>query len=303
MQKIALNPKTTEIIYVNSPDYEEQLFTSMRSLLFSGTSFDKIIIYCVGERPKYWDFIDPRITVEEFDQSSLDNNFFHLIKTVCIPQRKAERVIYLDSDTLVMKPLDSLWEQYPNCDLIARPASAYGREDWDQENWIKLLDSLNASFIPYLNAGFLIFQNGSHEKLKNIWSEYTLNIFANKLMKIERPDRFSEQYALALAAASQGFSVGLLDSSGQAFGWLRESAETTHLFHTGGFLFRELAEEVERYLGTRNLDLPTCTGLNRLNPVHIKRRVKYSELYKLYKKIKAFSFFSSIFKSLKLLKT
>ena len=273
--------QTTEMIYIVSPDYQHELFTSLRSLLASGTSFDRVVILCVGKRPKHWEFEDQRIVVEEV--KSLNKNHFHSNKTYYLCTRQADRVVYLDSDTIIMKPIDYLW-QNDKSDFIGRPATAYGREDWNQTQWLETLQSLNADETPYFNAGFFIFQNGAHRQLKNIWLEFTQKLLVGELMQLERR-KFSDQYALALAVGVTGLSYKILDRMGQAYGWLNEPYEDTVLYHTGGHLFWNFADKLESYLGIKNIDLPKFKVSNLLNPIYIKRKLRYTNLYRSLKPI------------------
>lgn len=50
--------ETTESVYLCNPNkHENLLFTSTRSLLKFVYSFDKIIVFCAGQKPKYRDIL------------------------------------------------------------------------------------------------------------------------------------------------------------------------------------------------------------------------------------------------------
>jgi hypothetical protein len=61
---IGLRQHETAVVYVVSPDREEQVLRSLSSLLTLGSRFDTVRICCVGPRPRHWCFADPRISVE-----------------------------------------------------------------------------------------------------------------------------------------------------------------------------------------------------------------------------------------------
>src|SRR3990172_4209288 len=110
--------KATEVVYVCPPDWRHYLFTSLRSLLASGTSFDRVVIYCVGRLPRNWRFEDPRILVEEVPP--LIDGYFLSNKTY-LCQRPVDRVIYLDADTMIRKPIDTLYLNVAS-DFVGRTA-------------------------------------------------------------------------------------------------------------------------------------------------------------------------------------
>ena len=199
-------------------------------------------------------------------------------------------MIYLDTDTMVMQPLDVLWRDRPDTDLIARPATVYGRQDWDQEAWLEVLHHVGSAEIPYFNAGFLIFQNRAHQKLNPEWFNRTQRILAGELVKLEpKKIKFADQYALALSAGAAQLRYHVLDRTGQGYGWLEEPFDDTVLYHTGGYQFWRFAEQLELVLNIADLDLPRFKGINLLNPVWIKRQLRHNSLYQVLKQVRTWA--------------
>src|SRR5262249_28073697 len=121
----------TALAYVLSVDRERQLFHSLSSALTFGAGIDRFVVFCVGEPPAHWCFDDPRIEVREV--APLFGRYFHGNK-VRICELDAERVLFLDTDTLVRGPLASLWQKSSH-DFRGRPAQANHSPRWRPEVW------------------------------------------------------------------------------------------------------------------------------------------------------------------------
>jgi Methyltransferase domain len=226
--------QSTEVVYVCSPDRAHQLFVSLGTLMRSGSSFDRIVIFCVGRRPPNWQFADSRIIVEEVP--TLFNDYFYANK-VYLCSRSASRVVFLDTDTLILRPLDLLWEGR-DADFLARVGTAYNGPDWAQEVWEATLHRVGASEVPMFNAGVLVFQNGSHRCIENAWSNYIAQYLAGEISSPYNDSRMPEQWGLALAVGSKKLSYSLLNCLDHGYAWSDElDFEFPVVFHTGNDLF------------------------------------------------------------------
>lgn len=260
---------TTEVVYICTPDWQHYLFTSLRSLLASGSSFDRVVICCVGKRPSAWVFEDPRILVEEVTPL-IDGYFFSNKTYLC--RRSAERVIYLDADTMILRPIDALYLNVDS-DFIGRAASGYQDANWEQAKWFETLALVGADETPYFNAGFVVFQNGAHRRLNDLWLEFTRRNLAGDLMKLRTP-KFAEQFALSLAVGAARLSYHMLDRKGHAFGWVDEPFEDTVVFHAGSPGFMHIATTIETTLGIGELDLPAFKRSSGLSGVKLQRKLR-----------------------------
>jgi len=230
----------TDVVYVCSPDFERHLFSSLRSLLKSGSSFDRVKIYCVGERPRHWIFVDPRIEVHEVlarpESGCLMEGRFLFNKTY-LCDSTAERVIYLDADTLVREPIDSVWHGRDS-DVIARTASYYHKPAWDHARWFETLRSIGGNDqSPYFNSGFLVFQNKAHRRLLEAWPAMIQRLAKGEPTCPDRlhkgGTRFAEQLALSLSISAERLSFHEMMSREHAFGWKGDRYEDSIVYHTG----------------------------------------------------------------------
>lgn len=279
-----VSAKSTEVVYVCSPEWQHYLFTSLRSLLASRTTFDRIVIYCVGKRPRSWKFRDSRILVEEV--TPLAGSYFLINKTyVCQRPAEVDRVIFLDADTMVLKSLDALYENVSE-DFIARVAGQVQNKVWNQKKWIEALKSVEADeATPYFNSGVIIFQNGAHRRVGQFWLDFTQKNLDGALMSLNSP-RFAEQLSLSLAVGAAGVSYHLLDSTEHAYGWRNEPYQDAVVFHTSG-PFLPIATVIERELGIAELDLPAFCGASRVNRINLHRKLRHlrAQFQRLYKGI------------------
>ncbi len=261
---------TTEIVYVCSPDWQHYLFTSLRSLLASQSSFDRIVIYCVGKRPREWEFEDSRIQVEEVNP--LIDGYF-LSNKIYACQRPVDRIIFLDADTMVLKPLDALYDNV-SADFIGRLAALYENEDWNQQEWDNTLTVLGGKKgTPYFNSGVTIFQNAAQRRIEDLWLDFTRKILSGDLMP-SQPNRFAEQLGLSLALGAEGLSFHLLGRTEHAYGWRKEPYENAVVFHKSG-PFLPIATEIEIEYGLANLDLPSFRRVNGINSIKLHRKIRH----------------------------
>lgn len=269
----------TEIAYVLSPDWDHYLFTSLHTLFQSGSTFDRVRIYCVGKKPGRWDFDDPRIIVQEV--SPLSEAYFLINKTY-LTQSDAERVIFLDADTLVLGSLDNIWKR-SDADFIGRVAVGYYKDKWNQHQWKRALHSVGAeSTTPYFNSGFVIFQNGAHRQIGSSWRQST-----RELMKGGLPDpgvlkdtiKYAEQVGLSLAIASANLSFDELSSTDHAFGWgSGDPYEEAIVYHTGGPSFF-----LHTLLIDRTMNLQLDAGFLGSQPSSIRARIRRQLWYERFK--------------------
>jgi hypothetical protein len=222
-------PHETAIVYVVSPDREEQLLRSIDSLLDTVSRFDLVRICCVGPRPDRWKFVDPRIRVEEV--SPLFGRYFYGNK-LHLCDTPARRVIFLDADTIVLRPLDALWQGRQE-QLLARRGTAMSAPNWNHQVWRDLVLSSGSREVPMFNAGVLLFQHGSHLRLKDAWQAALLRFLAGDWPHPCPDRRMFEQWSLAVAVAREGISFAELDAKAHAFGWQNESADGAAVFHYG----------------------------------------------------------------------
>jgi SAM-dependent methyltransferase len=227
----------TEIVYVCSSDYVPMVELSLRSLLASGSEFDRISIYLTGQIPTTLEDLPDSVTVKAIDPL-LGDYFYGNKLFVC--ESQYGRAIFLDADTLVLKPLQRLYEG-TSADLLARPGSASALPGWDEQSWQSTFRKLRLGPpVPMLNAGVLVFQNGAHARIQPHWADYIEQYRQGNLPHPSNDLRMFEQWSLSLAVSKSGLEVMTLSENEHAFGWRADCADEAVVFHTGGRLFDRL---------------------------------------------------------------
>jgi hypothetical protein len=239
---------TTALAYLVSPDREAQLFLSLATALFWSAGVDRVVIFCVGSRPSHWQFADPRVEVREVP--ALFGGYF-LGNKVYASEVEAERVLFLDADTLVLRPLERLWAGW-SCDFRARPANAGFGPRWKHETWIETFRHLGAAPLPMFNSGVLLFQNCAHQRIRGAWRQHVSDYLEGRYQEpLEINRHQTDQWALSLAVGRERLAWSILGPTEHTFGWLDEPIAESVVLHTssGG-------DHFQRYRERLNLDVP-----------------------------------------------
>jgi hypothetical protein len=226
----------TAVVYVVSPDRGEQLLRSVHSLVRSGSRFDLVRVCCVGPQRGNWRFADPRIRIEPV--APLFGRYFYGNK-LHLCDTPASRVIFLDADTLVQRSLGTLW-QNRSVDFLARRGTAMAAANWNRAVWRNMFIGTGKEEVPMFNAGVLVFQGGSHHRIKHTWHSLMTRFLAGALPMPNPDKRMYEQWALAMAVAQDGISFAELGPEEHAFRWQNEHSERATIFHFGNRFFRSL---------------------------------------------------------------
>ena len=234
----------TNIVYVCSPDWSDQLLVSIYSLLRSGTTFDKIIVYCIGSAPQSWAFEDPRIEIheQEFRPEAailVEGRFY--VNKVYLCRSESERTIFLDADTIVNKPIDLIWSR-SDADVMARVAIRALEPTWSTPFWNDVQRRVGGpGGYPYFNCGCVVFQNGAHRNLEKAWMELICSlrrgnpVFPGSLHG--DGTRCTEQLALSLAIGVHRLSCSLMSPTDHSYLWCGEEYDKSIVFHTSGQRF------------------------------------------------------------------
>jgi hypothetical protein len=233
--------QSTNIVYVCSPDWSDQLIVSLYSLLRSGTTFDKVIVFCVGTPPRNWVFRDPRVEIREKasrpEAAILVEGSFYVNKAyVC--ESESERTVFLDADTVVRRPIDLIWSR-SNADVIARLTARVFEPTWSKSLWDDVQTKVGGTpGYPYFNSGCVVFQNGAHRKLEKTWPDLIsslgrgMPVFANALH--EKGTRLTEQLALSLAMGVHNLPYSLMSPDDHTYLWCGEDYRNSIVLHTSG---------------------------------------------------------------------
>jgi hypothetical protein len=248
-------PTETEVVYVCSPNLRSQLCVSLRSLIGSGTPFNHVTIYSVAEKPIEWNL--PRglvsvVHVKPHGEETGLNSYGFLPNKSHMCRSCAGRVIYLDVDTIILKRLDTIWTGR-SFDILARPASRTWQPSWNAELWkLTLREAGAADNYPYLNSGFVVFQNGAQQLLERPWVAIMRGLSLRKslLQQLHAPRNIG-QLSFSMAIGVLRLSYGLIGSREHAYGWEGDPYDTALVYHAGGGGFAE-------FLRARGVDLETA---------------------------------------------
>jgi hypothetical protein len=219
----------TALAYVCSPDREHHLFHSLTSALRWSSGIERVVVFCVGAKPAHWRFTDARVEVREVPR--LFGGYFLGNKAYCCDV-DSERLLFLDADTLVLGPLERLWSGWSH-DFRARPANAGFGPRWAHEVWTETFRGLGTLPIPMFNSGVLLFQNGAHQRVAELWRLRMQDYLDARLQQPLAIDHhLSEQCALALAVSEARLSIAIMGPSEHTFGWLGEPLSSSVVLHT-----------------------------------------------------------------------
>ncbi len=234
----------TEIIYACTPDRSRQLRASIATLLRSGSSFDRIVVFWIGEEPCPR-FADSRVTILP-SRRLFGDYVFGNKSYLCT--RRAERVVFLDTDTFVLRPIELSWNEH-DAEFLARVGSAYRDERWNPAAWRQGLASVGVKDeVPMYNCGLVVFQNGAHRRLTTDWEAQIWRYLRGELPPPCPDTRMPEQWALAQALAKHAIGQSRLGAREHTFGWCEDPTEETIVLHTG-------ADRYDHYYGTLEADL------------------------------------------------
>ena len=264
--------QTTEYVFVCSANFWRYLFFSLRSLFASGSKVERVVVYVEGEGSERWKIRDPRVSIRRVPD--IGNGYWGANK-IHLCDSPADRLVYLDTDVAILRPIDQLWEGCDE-DLIARIADVHYTKYWYPEKWKAALTAAGADDYPFYSPGFMIFQNGSHRRLGETWLRVTQDILANKLPL--PANRLAEMYAFSIAASLEHLSHSAMADYGHRYAMIGETHDDAVVHHLGTPAFYRHFLPIERERGwhrRRDLLVPR-PRFARLHALHsrVRHRVK-----------------------------
>ncbi|NNC87298.1 MAG: methyltransferase domain-containing protein [Akkermansiaceae bacterium] len=260
----------TEIAYVATPDRFGQLDMSLRTLVESGSGFDRVSVFvprgCEGQLSAE----DRRISVRPFDSLIADYPFADKAQ-IC--NLRSERVVFLDTDTFLLRPLDRIWRRSDR-PFMARPAAIYGRVLWNAEIWAALRDRFGSTDVPMFNSGFVIFQQYAHRKIAEDWIEIMRLFRAGELEMPNDDSRCPDQWGLALAIGKNSVPYEEMNPSEHAFGFKEEDPEGAVVYHSGHDRYAEIRRFLVEQCAVGGLPAPGLRYPEYKEPVPLSRRLK-----------------------------
>jgi len=274
---------TTEVAYVCGAEFKPLLYISLQSLLASNTTFDRVSLYIVGSHPD-WHFKDDRIVVcpvdDIGDQGWGKSGCYWGTNKTHFCSSEADRVIYLDADTLVLGAIDESYEG-KDADVIARPAVPIYTDRWTterQEQWSSALETAGAERdFPLYSPGFMVMQNSSHVRIRDTWRRLIREILAGDLPPM-KPDKHAELYAYSLACGVERMSHEAMPPAHHRYAMIGEEFDDAIVYHLGTPGFYRHYDRVLRGLGEAAFDrrsVPTPRFMRLRGLSHrIRHRIK-----------------------------
>jgi hypothetical protein len=264
------------ISYVATPRWALNIYVSIHSLVASNSSFDGIKVFSVGGSMDRLKSLDIEVEIDEV--KNIDKKMFMKNKTY-ITKIKSEKLVYMDSDTIVINSIDKMSSTEGN--LLARPDSSFESSKYfEHKKWNKLLKKYGSKKGPYLNAGFLAFRNMSHRNISGVWKKICDEEYKkgkkSELSKLQGKEMI-EQMSLSISILREIEDIGVMSEKQHAYGWEvspGELDEETIVYHTGS-------------RGGRHLKY--AMALDRRGLVDFSEPVISSAAHPLFLKLQAYS--------------
>jgi hypothetical protein len=131
-----------------------------------------------------------------------------------------ENVVFLDCDTVIG---NNIWEVVEgDFEFKARPAHMFN----DEESWKQLFDERDRPYLDWMpNAGFLVFKQKAHKKIKDDWADLVSQDLEFQKGKVNH----HEQYALALAVSD--LKIHEMEKEEHVLEWQDEKIADAYVYH------------------------------------------------------------------------
>jgi hypothetical protein len=234
----------TEVVYHCTPDRAGELRASVESLFDAGSLVDRVTVYAWGgDIGAGLEPYGPKVVVAPVEPLFGEFSYANVLYAC---SSEAPRVVYLDVDTIVLKPLNELWAG-KDADVLARVGTAFELRKWRHDIWEETFRRHGSDPVPMFNTGLVVFQHRSQRKLRELWERFTWAYLRGEETAPWNDWRIPQQFALSLAVGVSDVDYSLLGPREHAFGWTNESYEDAVVFHTGGeFHARFMAELADR---------------------------------------------------------
>lgn len=222
-------------VYVASPDWELNVYTSIHSLVSSGNEFDLIKIFSVGGEMKRIKKISPK--VEVVCVKNRNKNYFARNKYYVTKQRKGE-IVYLDADTVILGNIKEIIKNYNKKIIIKKDSQNSVKRALKnmgvKSEWV---DEMGESILNYdlYNTGFFALRNGCIGKMEKVWRNLE-NVDKNICYNKKGVRRVTEQIKFSISVKREIGEVGLMSENHHVYGWEKspgEVGEDAIVYHTG----------------------------------------------------------------------
>lgn len=230
----------TEVVYHCSADRAGELRTSIESLYEAGSAVDRVRVFLWRGDGNVDLELGSSVAVTPVEPLFGEFPYGNVVYS---SWSEARRVVYLDADTIVLRPLEELWENKDG-DVLARVGTAFELRKWNHEAWEETFRRHGAPVVPMFNTGLVVFQHGVQHKLRELWERFTWAYLRDEETWPWHDWRLPQQHALSLAVGVTGVSYTPLTQRDHAFGWTHESYGDAIVLHTGNERYGELAAKL-----------------------------------------------------------
>lgn len=77
---------------------------------------------------------------------------------------ESERLVFIDANTLILRPLHCMWKNEP-AHFLARPAMRF--RDESDASWASMPEELHLPYSPYFNSGYFVMNTAEKAELSN----------------------------------------------------------------------------------------------------------------------------------------
>lgn len=147
----------------------------------------------------------------------------------------AENVVFLDCDTVVG---NDIWEVIEgDFEFKARPGNIE-----DKKEWLSTFNQAGETEMDWMpNAGFLIFKDSLHKKIRDKWVEYYKSD-----IKLDGKTNRHEQHALALAVSDR--KTEKMDKQDHVLEWNNEKVADATVYHIEQAAGSSIVNVIKNYL-------------------------------------------------------
>jgi hypothetical protein len=214
-----------------------EALNSIKSLRKFVAKDDVIVIYTPPRSIKNYQALSKIATVQEtenitkpfdtkgYDEKGLAKGLHRYGEKAHLCDINFPNVVFLDADTIVKKDISPLLDG--DFDFSARPPKQINNT-FNPCVWKTMFDSINKQPVPMFNAGFLIFKNYLHFRIRDSWLGY---INDDKLPNPNAPSNCKEQWALSMALATVNARIKYMTFKQHALMWRGEKDLETCVLH------------------------------------------------------------------------
>ena len=230
-----MNNKVAFIFCIEKGQLEKETISSIRSLRHFGGRLSSSSVYCICPRPKRAICDKSRSILNDLNVTYIEENLNTEYQSYPLANKPlvceyveaidqaSDYLIFLDSDTLVINPLDTIINEYVDIQLspvLVKNLGLSSQNDSNYSYWKKIINLFklnelqktrtlitNEEIFGYWNSGVIVVKN--HKDIFKKWSETFKTLYEASLLPDER-FYHTEQLSLSLLIHKNEFNFSEL---------------------------------------------------------------------------------------------